>query len=74
MRYLFQQIHKTLCDTNWNVEEAKEALKNNKKRSSVSTKTNKRKKRKLNDDEDVDVDSDEGNYKDKVFNRYINLQ
>ncbi|XP_012224295.1 SWI/SNF-related matrix-associated actin-dependent regulator of chromatin subfamily A containing DEAD/H box 1 homolog isoform X1 [Linepithema humile] len=62
------QIHKTLCDANWDVEEAKEALKNNKKRSSVSRKTNKKKRRKLNEDEDVDVDSDEGHYKDKVFN------
>ncbi|XP_067206357.1 SWI/SNF-related matrix-associated actin-dependent regulator of chromatin subfamily A containing DEAD/H box 1 homolog isoform X2 [Linepithema humile] len=72
LRTLYPQndvmIHKTLCDANWDVEEAKEALKNNKKRSSVSRKTNKKKRRKLNEDEDVDVDSDEGHYKDKVFN------
>jgi len=39
-----------------------------------SAKVSKKKRRKLNVDEEVDVDSDEGNYKDKVFNRYTILQ
>jgi len=39
-----------------------------------SAKISKKKRRKLNVEEDVDIDSDEGNYKDKVFNRYIILQ
>lgn len=63
------RIQEVLTSTNWNVEEAEEALKNNRKRNlKESTKTGKKKRRKLNVDEDVDVDSDEGNYKDKVFN------
>ncbi|KAL6448050.1 hypothetical protein ACFW04_000235 [Cataglyphis niger] len=62
-------IEEVLSSTNWNVEEAEEALKKNRKRSlKGSTKSNKKKRRKLNVDEDVDIDSDEGNYKDKVFN------
>ncbi|XP_014471797.1 PREDICTED: SWI/SNF-related matrix-associated actin-dependent regulator of chromatin subfamily A containing DEAD/H box 1 homolog isoform X2 [Dinoponera quadriceps] len=63
------RIQEVLISTNWNIEEAEEALRNNKKRSSKeSPKTNKKKKRrKLNVEEDVDVDSDEGDYKDKVF-------
>ncbi|XP_077268137.1 SWI/SNF-related, matrix-associated actin-dependent regulator of chromatin, subfamily a, containing DEAD/H box 1 isoform X3 [Temnothorax americanus] len=63
-------IQEVLKSTNWNVEEAEEELKKNRKRGlKKSSKTSKKKRRKLNVDEDVDVDSDEGNYnKDKVFN------
>ncbi|GAB1860915.1 Swi snf-related matrix-associated actin-dependent regulator [Camponotus japonicus] len=62
-------IEEVLSNTNWNVEEAEEVLKKNRKRSlKESAKTSKKKRRKLNVDEDVDIDSDEGNYKDKVFN------
>ncbi|XP_071630376.1 SWI/SNF-related matrix-associated actin-dependent regulator of chromatin subfamily A containing DEAD/H box 1 homolog [Temnothorax longispinosus] len=63
-------IQEVLKSTNWNVEEAEEELKKNRKRGlKESAKTSKKKRRKLNVDEDVDVDSDEGNYnKDKVFN------
>ncbi|KAL6265092.1 hypothetical protein P5V15_005182 [Pogonomyrmex californicus] len=62
-------IQEVLTSTNWNVEEAEEALKKNRKRGlKQSAKSSKKKKRKLDVDEDVDIDSDEGNYKDKVFN------
>ncbi|XP_070156664.1 SWI/SNF-related matrix-associated actin-dependent regulator of chromatin subfamily A containing DEAD/H box 1 homolog [Polyergus mexicanus] len=62
-------IEEVLSSTNWNVEEAEEALKKNRKRSlKGSAKSSKKKRRKLNVDEDVDIDSDEANYKDKVFN------
>ncbi|XP_011868730.1 PREDICTED: SWI/SNF-related matrix-associated actin-dependent regulator of chromatin subfamily A containing DEAD/H box 1 homolog [Vollenhovia emeryi] len=62
-------IQEVLSSTNWNVEEAEEALKKNRKRGlKKSAKTSKKKRRKLNEDEEVDVDSDEGDYKDKVFN------
>ncbi|XP_029164330.1 SWI/SNF-related matrix-associated actin-dependent regulator of chromatin subfamily A containing DEAD/H box 1 homolog [Nylanderia fulva] len=62
-------IEEVLSNTNWNVEEAEEELKKNRKRSlQGSAKSSKKKRRKLNVDEDVDIDSDEGNYKDKVFN------
>lgn len=62
-------IQEVLKSTNWNVEEAEETLKNNRKRGlKQSAKTSKKKRRKLNVDEEVDVDSDEHDYKDKVFN------
>ncbi|XP_032675946.1 SWI/SNF-related matrix-associated actin-dependent regulator of chromatin subfamily A containing DEAD/H box 1 homolog isoform X1 [Odontomachus brunneus] len=63
------RIQEVLISTNWNIEEAEETLRNNKKRNSKeSPKLKKKKKRrKLNMEEDVDVDSDEGDYKDKVF-------
>ncbi|XP_025264411.1 SWI/SNF-related matrix-associated actin-dependent regulator of chromatin subfamily A containing DEAD/H box 1 homolog [Camponotus floridanus] len=62
-------IEEELSNTNWNVDEAEEALKKNRKRSlKESAKSSKKKRRKMNVDEDVDIDSDEGNYKDKVFN------
>lgn len=62
-------IQEVLRNTNWNVEEAEEELKKNRKRGlKESAKTSKKKRRKLNVDEDVDIDSDEGDYKDKVFN------
>ncbi|XP_011698667.1 PREDICTED: SWI/SNF-related matrix-associated actin-dependent regulator of chromatin subfamily A containing DEAD/H box 1 homolog [Wasmannia auropunctata] len=63
-------IQEVLRSTNWNVEEAEEALKKNRKRNLEDPvkKTSKKKRRKLNVDEEVDIDSDEGDYKDKVFN------
>ncbi|EFN83220.1 SWI/SNF-related matrix-associated actin-dependent regulator of chromatin subfamily A containing DEAD/H box 1 homolog isoform X2 [Harpegnathos saltator] len=62
------RIQEVLISTNWNIEEAEETLRNNKKRTSKeSPKAKKKKRRKLNVEEDIDVDSDEGNYKDKVF-------
>ncbi|XP_018300308.1 SWI/SNF-related matrix-associated actin-dependent regulator of chromatin subfamily A containing DEAD/H box 1 homolog [Mycetomoellerius zeteki] len=63
-------IQEVLKSTNWNVEEAEETLKKNRKRGlKASAKTRKMKRRKLNEDEDIDIDSDEGDYnKDKVFN------
>ncbi|CAL1684871.1 unnamed protein product [Lasius platythorax] len=63
-------IEEVLSSTNWNVEEAEEALKKNNRKRSLkgSAKASKKKRRKLNVDEDIDIDSDEGNYKDKVFN------
>lgn len=76
MRTIFQHIQEVLKSTNWNVEEAEETLKKNRKRGlKASAKTRKMKRRKLNEDEDIDIDSDEGDYnKDKVFNRYVILQ
>ncbi|XP_012542158.1 SWI/SNF-related matrix-associated actin-dependent regulator of chromatin subfamily A containing DEAD/H box 1 homolog [Monomorium pharaonis] len=63
-------IQEVLTSTDWNVEEAEETLKNNRKRGlKKSAKTSKKKRRKLNVDEDIDIDSDEQDYnKDKVFN------
>ncbi|XP_024941771.1 SWI/SNF-related matrix-associated actin-dependent regulator of chromatin subfamily A containing DEAD/H box 1 homolog isoform X2 [Cephus cinctus] len=61
-------IQEVLNGANWNVEEAEEVLKNNRKRAlKKSAKTSNKKRRKVDCDEDVDVDSDEANYKNKVF-------
>ncbi|KYN07495.1 PREDICTED: SWI/SNF-related matrix-associated actin-dependent regulator of chromatin subfamily A containing DEAD/H box 1 homolog [Cyphomyrmex costatus] len=62
-------IQEVLKSTNWNVEEAEETLKKNRKRGlKASAKTIKMKRRKLNEEEDIDIDSDEEDYKHKVFN------
>ncbi|KAL0107362.1 hypothetical protein PUN28_015725 [Cardiocondyla obscurior] len=65
-----KHIQEVLKKTNWNVEEAEEELKKNRKRTlKGSRKTNKKKRKKLSVDEEVDIDSDEEDYnKDKVFN------
>ncbi|KAK2586766.1 hypothetical protein KPH14_011794 [Odynerus spinipes] len=61
-------IQEVLNNVNWNIDEAEEVFRNNRKRSAKGTsKSSFKKRRKLNV-EDADIDSDEINYKDKVFN------
>ncbi|KAF7405622.1 hypothetical protein HZH68_004991 [Vespula germanica] len=61
-------IQEVLNNVNWNIEEAEDIVKKNRKRSlKGSNKSSYKKRRKLNV-EDADVDSDEVKYKDKVFN------
>lgn len=70
---LFQYIQEVLNNVNWNIEEAEDIVKKNRKRSlKGSSKSSYKKRRKLNA-EDADVDSDEVKYKDKVFNRYKDI-
>lgn len=65
-----QHVQEVLNNANWNVEEAEESLKNNRKRTlKHSARKSNKKRRKCNTDEDVDVDSDEAHYKHKVFDR-----
>ncbi|XP_015186251.1 PREDICTED: SWI/SNF-related matrix-associated actin-dependent regulator of chromatin subfamily A containing DEAD/H box 1 homolog [Polistes dominula] len=61
-------IQEVLNNVNWNIEEAENIVKKNRKRTlKGSSKSSYKKRRKLHD-EDADVDSDEIKYKDKVFN------
>ena len=63
-----------LNKVDWNVEEAEESLRNNRKRTlkDSAKKSNKKRRKKAKvDEEDGDVDSDEANYSSKVFDRLL---
>ena len=71
---ILQQIQEILSNFDWNVEEAEESLRNNRKRTlkkSAKKSNNKRRKKSKHVEEDGDVDSDEANYSSKVFDRLV---